>query len=62
MTTIFTDSAIYRERVASDRLTEKKINVSNLNLFSDRKKTSNGIDRTFRMWKINVFTDIKSHE
>jgi phosphate transport system ATP-binding protein len=38
MTTIFTDNAIYRERVASDRLTEKKINVSDLNLFYGEKQ------------------------
>ena len=38
MTTIFTDNALYRERVASDRLTEKKINVSDLNLFYGEKQ------------------------
>ena len=38
MTTIFTDNAIYRERVASDCLTEKKINVSDLNLFYGEKQ------------------------
>ena len=38
MTTIFTDNAIYRERVASEHLTEKKINVSDLNLFYGEKQ------------------------